>query len=283
MTDSLIDPRGAVSDFRIGQVFSRAWTVFKRNFLVFMAISLIVSLPLLLAGGAGVGVRPDQAGLIAGSAGLLWIVFNMVGQAVIVSVAFQSLRGQRARVGEAVGKGLARFFPIIGLLLVYLVLLIVWAFLIGGVSALSFQSTGILRIAGVGVAILLVVLGGVMFTWWAVALPACVVERLGPIASLGRSARLTKGHRWAVFAICLLVIIAVTVIGIVLGIILRLVFGLGFGVGQFSVGLMVMRGGTLIWNALWIAYYDSMLIMIYHDLRAAKEGTGTDQIAAVFD
>jgi len=102
-----------------------------------------------------------------------------------------------------------------------------------------------------------------------------VVERLGPFGSLGRSARLTKGHRWAVFAVFLLVFIAAAVIGFVVGFVL--------GSVQAATGGPVITVGTLIWNALWLGYYNSVVVMTYHDLRAAKEGLGTDDIAAVFD
>ena len=40
---------------------------------------------------------------------------------------------------------------------------------------------------------------------------------------------------------------------------------------------------SLIWTAAWGAYWNCVLVMIYHDLRAAKEGINTQQIAAIFD
>ncbi len=48
-------------------------------------------------------------------------------------------------------------------------------------------------------------------------------------------------------------------------------------------GVMVAIIGKLVWTAVWATYWNSVLIMIYHDLRVAKEGIDTHQIAAVFD
>jgi hypothetical protein len=41
--------------------------------------------------------------------------------------------------------------------------------------------------------------------------------------------------------------------------------------------------GDLVWNGIWGAFYAICVVVTYHDLRAAKEGVGIDQIAAVFD
>jgi hypothetical protein len=54
-------------------------------------------------------------------------------------------------------------------------------------------------------AMLLVVPGLIFLSMYAVAIPACLAERLGPLKSLSRSAYLTKGNRWRVLAtLCLL-------------------------------------------------------------------------------
>jgi hypothetical protein len=39
----------------------------------------------------------------------------------------------------------------------------------------------------------------------------------------------------------------------------------------------------LIWNALWAAFFAVVNVVAYHDLRVAKEGVDTAQIAAVFE
>ena len=39
----------------------------------------------------------------------------------------------------------------------------------------------------------------------------------------------------------------------------------------------------IIWFVVWIALWNCTIIMMYHDLRVAKEGIDTEQIAAIFD
>ena len=105
-----------------------------------------------------------------------------------------------------------------------------------------------------------------------VAIPCCVVERKGPLQSLSRSAELTKGHRWKVFGIFILITICSAVIGPVI----RVLFA---AVGGVMVGLTAY----IIWSILYTAYYLIVATVMYNDLRVAKEGIDTDGIAAVFD
>jgi hypothetical protein len=250
-----IDTITGGGDFRVGDVLNRAWQVFIRNILFFVGITLLVYLAIFLPIGVfGVllvlaGMGSDAWWLIAIGivvAALLFIVLNTIGQAVLLFGTFQRLRGQPLRVGEALRRAFARFFPLVGL--------------------------GILYSLGLMVGLLLLVIPGVVvFVMWTVAVPACVVEGYGPVASLSRSAELTKGFRWKVFALVL---------------VLSLINGIG---GQFFETLLGMAGawasavGSVAWFVAWTSLWNCALIMIYHDLRVAKEGIDTEQIAAIFD
>jgi hypothetical protein len=89
---------------------------------------------------------------------------------------------------------------------------------------------------------------------------------------MGRSSELTKGHRWKIFGMILLVVIGGAIAS---GIILALLSAL-----QITV-LAIL--GNLIWNGVWGAFYAIFVVVTYHDLRVAKEGVDVHQIAAVFD
>jgi hypothetical protein len=39
----------------------------------------------------------------------------------------------------------------------------------------------------------------------------------------------------------------------------------------------------VIWSGVWGAFYAICVVVAYHDLRVAKEGVDTAQIAAVFE
>jgi len=246
--------RPVEGELRVGHVFSSAWDIFSANFARFFAIGLVVALPNLLL-LMTVPTETNAFGTTPAPAALGWRVFiglaimmvlNLMSQAVILYIAFQYLRGQQVSMGEALQRGLARFLPILGLVILF----------------------GL----GIWVGFLLLIIPGIMLmVRWSVAVPACVLEGTGPVASLGRSAALTKGHRWKIFGIFLLIWIASLVVATLLGLIAN----------QF--GRMANLFANFFWTGLWAAYFNSVLVMVYHDLRVAKEGVDVDQIAAVFD
>jgi hypothetical protein len=234
-------------DFRIGDVLNRAFQVCAANFVLFVAVTFVVSLPSLIfhlqAPSAYFSFSGGPNSLIAI---LLGMVLNPIGEAVILFGAFQQLRGHPVVLAEAVQRGLARFFPILGFAILY------------GFGLLF----GFL---------LLVVPGILLFVMWRVALPACVVEGLGPFECMQRSARLTEGYRWKIFWIAVLLMIVSGVVGGIINIALS------------PAGVVVKAFGRLIWTAVWTAYWNCVLVMIYHDLRVVKEGIDTEHIASIFD
>ena len=251
-------------ELSLGHVFASAWDLFVANFSKFFLITLVVALPNLLVdpmptpGTAAAGWR--------GVAALVGFVLNMIAQAMILYIAFQYLRGQSASLSDAAQKGLAGFFPILGTGILF----VLGAWIVPLLLAILLSA--VLFFIGVFLApIVMIVLAGMLTSRWFVAIPACVLERLGPIASLGRSAALTKGHRWKIFGMLLIVFVTIIAVGAVIGI--------SFFVAGRIVGSLV----NLVVVAVWAAYFNSMWVMLYHDLRVAKEGVDVDQIAAVFD
>lgn len=238
----------AEGEFRIGNVFNRAANILFANFPFFFIVALIVALPsavFQLQQGPRESVTDWDIAIIA-FALIGGVLFSTIGQAIILSGAFQYLRGEPVRPGEAFQRGLAKLFPLLGLAILY--------------------NLGL----GLGFALLLVP-GLLLVVRWAVVIPACVVEGLGPIASMGRSARLTKGHRWKIFGtLALLMIInllAYAIVGLMLG----------------PAGPYAAVAGFALWQGGWGAFGHCVTIMIYHDLRVAKEGITSEQIAGVFD
>ena len=114
--------------------------------------------------------------------------------------------------------------------------------------------------------------GLIVLTMLFVGIPACVVEKLGPIRSMGRSAELTKGHRWKVFGLWIVTIIVALIVQ-------SLLLGLAGLIGGRPLRLLMY----FIVTAVWSAFYAILVVVTYHDLRVVKEGVDTDQIAAVFD
>ena len=247
MTDVTISTVAPVAEgeFRIGRVFSRTLTLLSRNFPIYFVVAAIAALPSVLLENSGSDKETAAALSLLGLIGM--IVLGPLSQAVMLHTAFQDMSGRRISLSESMRAALGRWLPLIGLSIC----------------------------VGVGIfcgLILLIIPGIVLMVMWYVANPACIVERLGVFASMGRSSGLTKGHRWSIFGMWLLIAIASGVMAAVV----KGVLGL-----TGSTGLVI--SGTLAWTALASAFGAIFVVVTYHDLRVAKEGVDIRQIVAVFD
>jgi hypothetical protein len=108
-------------------------------------------------------------------------------------------------------------------------------------------------------------------TAMAVVVPACVVERLGPLESMSRSADLTTGHRWPILAVAVAWAVIVFVVTISVTAAMPL------------TPALPRQLATWIWQVLSGSFTAVYAAILYHDLRAVREGIGIDEIASVFD
>jgi len=237
------------ASIRVGEVFRRAFEVLLGDFGKFIALTAITWSPYLLLTLLTLSPGDPGGGTLAllGLTGILWGVLTILGQAAILYGAVQKMRGQDFTIGASLGRGFGRFLPILGL------------FICLGVA--------------VGLGFVLLVIPGVMLAvMWYVALPACVVERRGPIESLQRSGFLTKGNRWRIFGIAVVIYIVNTVVQLVVAQVLSAI-----------AGQMISALGVFAWMSLLQAFSAITVAVAYHDLRVAREGADIEQIAAVFD
>ena len=250
MTDQSLPAGGfAERDFNVGQVFNRTGSILSRNLLRFGAVAAIAALPSALLLTPGVDLVPSDAtgGVLAVLGVILMLVLGALSQAVVLYGAFDDMRRRPVNMAELIKVGLRRFFPVLGVAIFVPVLT---------------------TLAGVA----LIFPGFMVATMLFVAMPACVVEQLGPIKAMGRSARLTKGHRWKIFGIWF----AVLLVG---GIAQSMLQTAAARVGGSLAAVLV----ALLWGAVYGAFSAVLAVVTYHDLRVAKEGVDTDQIASVFD
>jgi hypothetical protein len=232
----------AEHEFRIGGVLNRAWSVLSRNFLTFFLVTVIASLPDLLF------TKPGQ------NQGLIFVgafvsdMLRRLSQAMLVYGAFQEMRGKPVSLVESLQVGFRRIVPVVGL----------------AISAAILTGLGF---------VLLIVPGLIVAMMLFVATPVCVVEQLGPFSSMDRSAQLSKGHRWKIFGLLLLMALPFVIVEVLVAAMAEIV----------DAGDVLAAISKLIWDATWEAFYAILVIATYHDLRVAKEGVDTEQIAAVFE
>ncbi|MGH6999400.1 MAG: hypothetical protein ACREEO_14495, partial [Phenylobacterium sp.] len=122
--------------------------------------------------------------------------------------------------------------------------------------------------------------GLILMVIWTVAAPVCVLERPGVFDSLSRSRNLTRGHRWPIFGLFVIYLVAYFVITLVLGGIVGA--GAAATGGESAISLASIIAATVS-GALAGIVTSAGVASIYYELRVIKEGVGAAQLAAVFD
>src|SRR5690242_13912072 len=180
MTDLSTSSAPVESEFRVGRVFNRTFSVLFRGLPRFFAVCAVAYVPSFFV--TKIFTVEEETTITAPAAVFILLAvllaeaFNLLGQAVVLHAAFQQVRRQPVRLVQSLKVGVVRILPLVGLVIVELLLI--------AVASLAF-----------------IIPAFILFAMWAVTLPVCVVERRGPFASLSRSTELTRGHRWKVFAL----------------------------------------------------------------------------------
>jgi hypothetical protein len=245
-----------------GSLLTRSLQVWWQNVGKLVALTLVTMVPLIVLFAVLFGVAAAKGYMPAGGANadpgrflaffavvmvLALVVMLPIGMIVLGGVNYgviQWLAGRPAGVGDMLRQGARRMW---GLLLAVL--------LVG--------------LAVTGGYVLLIVPGIMIAVATSLALPAVTVEGLGAVDGFKRSLDLTRGHRWSIFAAFLAILalnFAISLLGALLGIIP-------------IVGVLMNLAISLV--TATIPYV--LPAVVYHDLRVAKEGVDTSQLAQVFE
>jgi hypothetical protein len=259
MTDQTMRASSA-PQFSIGNVLGTSFSVVGRNFVPFAVIAIIVAIPsILITRLYGLDPIAMQEAVRTGyfSASdfgtkmfVYWLVVTLTSSlvsAALVYGTFQDLRGQPASAGDAITRGFSTLVPVILAALAYSILL-----------AIGF--------------VLLFVPGIIIMVALWVYMPAIVVEKRGVGGAFSRSRELTKGRRWTVFGLLIVVGVIYWIASWIIGFVFGFAFGLG---GVFWAGQLVK---------VLLSMFAAVLAAVgYYYLRADKEGIAIHDLAAVFD
>lgn len=247
----------------IGRVIGRAASALRTNPATMFGIAFVFgALPqMVISYGSQmlqVGqTRIELVSTVSIAAGLLIFVLSMLAQGALVRATIAASEGKTASFAQSAAAGLSVALPLVGLALL----------------------TGIALMAGFT---LLFVPGVIFALMWTVATPVLVEERLGVLETFGRSAELTKGARWKILGLLLMVLVAYMLLTSVLGVVL-LAGGMRGVTALPPVGLSTgwvlfnMLQGTLV-AAAWGAVQTAL----YVELRDWKEGPTIDALAEIF-
>lgn len=185
------------------------------------------------------------------------IVLGTLAQGAMVRATVAANQGERAGFGECLATAMGRMLPLIGLALV---------------SGLAF----------IFAAILLIVPAIILATIWFVAAPLVVTERSGVFAALGRSADLTRGERWNVFLVLLIMVGFFLVIFMFSSMVSAVGIAISARSGDFTGLASLTAIAAAISATLQTMLAGAMSTAVYIELRGLKEGPESAGLDAVF-
>lgn len=251
----------------IGRVFQRAISTVAHNPLVVLGISLILgatpSVIMNYVTRSVIGNKIGTTGTVPTDLSAVWgaMLFSWVVAAVIGAIVQGGLtratvaenEGHRASFGECLAAAGRVLVPLI---------------IVGFLFAVA---------VGVGF-ILLVVPGIILMVMWSVAGPAVVVERDGVGRAFGRSQELTKGVRWKIFGLFLVLLVIYILLFAVLGMIGLSQVNATSADGLNTANLIGSAVMATLLNLIW----GTIQPALYIELRQAKEGGSLENLEQVF-
>ncbi|TIV98483.1 MAG: hypothetical protein E5V85_11175 [Mesorhizobium sp.] len=175
----------------------------------------------------------------------LYLLVTAVLQTSVIRATIVDLRGEKPAFADCFGVALALSFPILGV--------------------------SLLATLGIIVGLLLLIVPGILLVLrWAVALPVLIQEKRGILDSMARSRDLTKGNRWPLLGLWLILIVTGALAGLVIN---RVAIPLNVTFGLLAEA--TMRAAFLVLSSV-------ASTVSYVELRRVKEGAGADELSEIF-
>jgi ABC-type multidrug transport system fused ATPase/permease subunit len=205
-----------------GSVVARIWEIYRAQFAVLVGTAVILFavefvLNLLLGSAA------------AWALAVLFIALSFLYQGMVVRLVQDVQDGRR---DHSVGD------------------------LIRGVEPVFWPLVAVSILAGIGIGIgfvLLVIPGLILIVIWSVVAPVIVLERPGVLDAFGRSRELVRGNGWNVFAVIVIVFLAVAVISTAAGFASASLGSLGRALVQWAVDAALAPVTALSASVLYFA------------------------------
>ncbi|HYL08348.1 MAG TPA: hypothetical protein VEU76_07345 [Candidatus Udaeobacter sp.] len=258
----------------IGDLLDETFRMYRRHFVLFAGISVVLSIPSAALSGlafgllgslvqvGGTGAQPDFSALglmlpVLALASLLGIALVPFSYGAVMYAACESAMGRPVSAGGIVRGVGRRYFALLGYWLLFFVSLFV--------------------------SLLLCVLPVALWTWlfvmWIVATPAMFVENISLGAATGRSRMLVQGRWWRTFLVLFLLVIVFYVV--------RLALSAFVEIGQLLLDLVlspfvaaaIASASAQIIDALVSPMMQIALVLVYFDLRVRREALDLFQMA----
>lgn len=176
---------------------------------------------------------------------LVGMVTSAILQAVIIRETILYINDRAPAVGESIATALRKLLPII---------------------AIAILTT---LAAGVGF-LFLIVPGVIIYLGFAVSVPVLVEEDLGVTGSMQRSWQLTRGSRWRILGLFLIILVAYLVISMVMGLL------------TFVTGPMTALMNAIL-GVIFALSFAVAAASLYVELRLIRDGATVEGLGAIFD
>jgi hypothetical protein len=261
MAELMLRPLG------VGEIIDHSLAIYRRQFAALVTITLSANaLPLLLMvyllSSGGILKQP----LLYAAVLLLSVVLGALATAATVFLVSETYLGNTISGGVAISRA-TRF-------LWRLILLTMMVSLVVGLGVLLFLLPGIVTASPVLIVLSMIpafIVALVIFTGLIVSTPALVLEDATASAALSRSWQLTRGFRWKMLGLLVVVGIIIVIPSIAITFLrggdMTMRSGVEFSTGDIAWEIAGQFISTLIYPLLYCA-----LTVAYYDLRVRKEG-----------
>jgi len=290
----------------LGEILDRTAQLYRRNFWTFAGVSavpVVATFAIFVPFGVVLGfmgvfkaghAAPSTGAIIGITAAAVLIglpvllAASVVSQASLTRTAIGAHMGHRLKVREAINSVWPRFWRYLWLLVLLGLLAVVLPVVVAFGIAVALAALGAVGDAVVrfftGTLSFLVICAAIVYAVWrllcySMAMPACIVEEKTGWQSIKRANLLSKGTRWRIFVMYLLVMaisIVISIIGDVfmfIGIALATALGGSkFGPAVAVVGLILGLLARLGLQMLITPIPVIALVLFYYDQRVRTEG-----------
>ena len=253
---------GQPGRFEIGRVLNNSFSVIGRNIGLSVGLAFLFSgiptivlqlwtesrMQALLAANPGAAADPTFAlrnSWVTGVVIFISSICALLLQSALVRATIEDLNGKRPSFGDSLQIAIRFLLPTLA---------------IGFLVALG---SGLAMIA-------LIVPGIILWLGWSVSVPVLIQERRGVFGSMSRSRALTKGSRWSLFGLFLILIIIAMVVQGAVGVVVYL-----------FQGVIATIVGSLVQSVMSMVLSVAAAVS-YIELRQAKEGASVDELAEIF-
>ena len=256
----------ALRPMSVGELLDRTFFLYRRHFVLFVALVGLPHLPLLAVQLVGVVIRAGDASLFGSAASVALIGVTMVLYLAVLAVSQGATVIAVSRIHLGTEPSFAESFASIRPRIVTLAIMMI------AVGAGSFRGLILLIIPGVLLALM-----------WSLAIPVAVLEGLGVGQSMSRSSALTKGRRSRILVIYVLFTILTYIFLSLWQFPLLIVSGVFSGLRPGALLQVGLQVGQFLTQSLVAPLLTIALSLVYYDQRVRKEAFDLEHMMAQID